>query len=86
MKFEKFLRAPFLKNVCKHLQRSASSSSSLKLDLVELTVFPDLNLGLAKMNIFTAVCILNFSRFCGHTFLSYVTKFEFELCFFIYFQ
>ena len=30
-----------------HLRTTASSSSSLKLDLVDLTIFPDLNLRLA---------------------------------------
>ena len=31
-----------------HLRTTASSSSSFKLDLVDLTVFPDLNLRLTK--------------------------------------
>ena len=52
-----------------HLRTTASSSSSLKLDLVGLTVFPDLNLRLAKNTSFTAVCISSkFSRFCSHDF------------------
>ena len=43
MKFVKFLRTFILKKI--------------KLDLVDLTVFRDLNLTLAKMKPFTKVCI-----------------------------
>ena len=52
-----------------HLRTTPSSSSSLKLGLVDLTVFPDLNLRLAKNKSFTAVCISSkFSSFCSHAF------------------
>ena len=57
-----------------HLQTTAFSSSSFKLDLVDLTVFPDSNLRLAKINKpLTAVCVSKFSRFCSHasSFLRY---------------
>ena len=52
---------------------NVSSSSSFKLDLVVLTVFPDLNLRLEKIKPFTTVCISKLSRFCSHasSFLSY---------------
>ena len=56
-----------------HLQTDASSSSSLfKLDLVDLTVFPNLHLRL-KFQPFTTVCISKFSNFCSHpsSFLCY---------------
>ena len=49
MKFAKFLRTPVLKNICKHLRTSDSSSSSLRLDLADLAVFPDLNLRLSSI-------------------------------------
>ena len=53
-----------------HLQTSASSySPSFKLDLVDLTVFLDLNLRLEKIKSFAAVCISSkFSRFCSNAF------------------
>ena len=52
-----------------NLRTTASSSSSFKLDLVDLTVFPDLNLRLAKIKSFTTVCISSkFSRFSSHVF------------------
>ena len=52
-----------------HLRTTVSSSSSFKLDLVDLIVFPDLNLRLAKIKSFTTVCISSkFSRFCSHAF------------------
>ena len=73
MKFAKFLRTPILKNIYKRL---TSSSSSFKLDLVHLTVFPDLNLRLAKIKPFGAVCISKFSRFCcnASSFLCYQVR------------
>ena len=40
-----------------HLRTTAFISSSFKLDLVDLTVFRDLNLTLAKIKPFTKVCI-----------------------------
>ena len=50
-----------------HLQTTAFSSSSFKLDLVDLTVFPDSNLRLAKINKpLTTVCVSEFSRFRSH--------------------
>ena len=55
---------------------TASSSSSFKLDLVDLTILPDLILRMAKVNPFTTVCISKFSRFCSTLLLSYVIKFE----------
>ena len=39
---------------------------SFKLDLVGLTVFPNLNLRLAKIKLFTKVCISKFSLFCRY--------------------
>ena len=45
---------------------TVSSSSSFKLNLVVLTVFPHLNLRLEKIKPFTTVCISKFSRFCSH--------------------
>ena len=48
-----------------HLQTTAFSFS-FKLDLVDLTVFPDLNSKLAKIKPFTTVCISKFSRFCSN--------------------
>ena len=52
---------------------TTSSSSSFKLFSVNLTVFPDLNLRLAKIKPFTTVRIAKFSRFCSHasSFLCY---------------
>ena len=46
---------------------------SFKLDLVDLTVFPDLNLRLAKIKPLAKVYISKFSRFCCHasSFLCY---------------
>ena len=40
-----------------HLRTIAFSSSSFKLDLADLTIFPDLNLRLAKVKPFTTECI-----------------------------
>ena len=52
-----------------HLRATAFSSSSFKLDLIDLTVFPDLNLRLAKIKSFTTTFISStFSRFCSHAF------------------
>ena len=48
--------------ICKILK----NTYSFKLDLVGLTVFPDLNLRLAKIKLFTTVCISKFSRFCRY--------------------
>ena len=82
MKFAKFLRTP--------IRPTAFSFSSFKLDLVDLTVFPDSNLRLAKINKpLTTVCVSKFSRFCSHTcsFLRYQTQILQNLvCFFIHFQ
>ena len=59
-------------------------SSSFKLDLVDLTVFSDLNLRLAKTKPFTTVCI---SKFSTATFLLYyVIMFKNYQTLFIYFQ
>ena len=47
-----------------HMRASAFSSSSFKLlDLIDLTIFPDLNLKLGKIKPFATVCITKFSRF-----------------------
>ena len=70
-----------------HLRTTASSSSSFKLGLVDLTVFPDLNLTLAKIKPFTTICVSNFSRFCRHTssFLCYqVRKLQNSVLLFIF--
>ena len=48
-----------------YLRMTAFSFSSFKLDLVDLTIFPDLNLRMAKIKPFTTVCITKFSRFCS---------------------
>ena len=51
-----------------HLRTTAFSSSSFKLDLADLTVFPDSNLRLDKIDKpLTTVCVSKFSRFCSHT-------------------
>ena len=59
-----------------HLQTTAFSSSSFKLDLVDLTAFPDLNLRQAKIKPFTTVCISKLSRFCSlaSSFLRYQVR------------
>ena len=81
-KFAKFLRAPILKNICKRLL-SSSSFSSFKLDLVDLNVFPDLDLRLAKIKPFREVCISKFSVSVATLLLSYVIKFEnYQILFF----
>ena len=66
---------------------TVSSSSSFKLDLEDLTVFPDLNLRLAKIKPFTTVCTSKWSCFCSHasSFLLSSSKIT-ELCFSIHFQ
>ena len=72
-----------------HLQTTAFSSSSFKLDLVDLTVFPDSNLRLAKINKpLTTVCVSKFSRFCSHasSFLRYQAQKLQNFVFFIHFQ
>ena len=72
-----------------HLQTTAFSSSSFKLDLVDLTVFPDSNLRLAKINKpLTTVCVSKFSRFCCHasSCLGYQAQKLQNISFFIYFQ
>ena len=56
-----------------HLRTTASSSSSFKLDLVDLIAFPDLNLRLAKIKFFTTGFTSRLSRCCSHAFPSYVT-------------
>ena len=49
-----------------HMRATAFSSSSFKLlDLIDLTIFPDLNLKLGKIKPFATVCITKFSRFCS---------------------
>ena len=45
---------------------TAFSSSFFKSDLADLTIFPDLNLRLAKHKPFTIVCISKCSRFCSN--------------------
>ena len=58
MKFEKLLRIPVLKNICKHLRTSTSSSSSFKLNLVDLTVYFQIYIqDWQKVNLFTTVRI-----------------------------
>ena len=47
------------------MQTTVFSFSSFKLDLVNLTTFPDLNLRLTKINPFTTACITKFSCFCS---------------------
>ena len=72
-----------------HLPTTAFSSSSFKLDLVDLTVFPDSNLRLAKINKpLTPVCVSKFSRFCSHasSFLRYQAQKLQNFVFFIHFQ
>ena len=50
-----------------HLRTTAFSSSSFKLVLVDLTLLPDENLRLAKINKpLTTVCVSQFSRFRSH--------------------
>ena len=49
--------------ICK---ATGSSFSSFKLLLVDLTVFPNLNLRLGKIKLFTTVCIAKFLSFCSH--------------------
>ena len=65
------------------------SSSSFKLDLVDLTVFPDSNLRLAKINKpLTRVCVSKFSRFCSRasSFLRYQAQKLQNFVFFIHFR
>ena len=72
-----------------HLPTTAFSSSSFKLDLVDLTVFPNSNLRLAKINKpLTTVCLSKFSRFCSHTssLLRYQAQKLRNFVFFIHFQ
>ena len=72
-----------------HLQKTAFSSSSYKLDLVDLTVFPDSPLRLAKINKpLTTVCVSKFSRFCSYasSFLRYQAQKLQNFIFFIHFQ
>ena len=72
-----------------HLPTTAFSSSSFKLDLVDLTVFPDSNLRLAKINKpLTTVCVSKFSRFCSRAsfFLRYQAQKLENFVFFIHFQ
>ena len=72
-----------------HLPTTAFSSSSFKLDLVDLTVFLDSNLRLAKINKpLTTVCVSKFSRFCSHasSFLRYQAQKLQNFVFFIHFQ
>ena len=72
-----------------HLRITAFSSSSFKLDLVDLTVFPDSNLRLAKINKpLTTVCVSKFSRFWSHasSFLRYQAQKLQNFVFFIHFQ
>ena len=57
-----------------HLRTTTFCSSSFKLDLVDLTVFPNSNLRLVKINkSLTTVWVSNFSRLCSHasSFLRY---------------
>ena len=57
-----------------HLATTAFSFSSFKSDLVDLTVFLDSNLRLAKLNKpLTTVGVSKFSHFCSHasSFLRY---------------
>ena len=72
-----------------HLRTTAFSSSSYKLDLVDLTVFPDSTLRLAKINKpLTTVCVSKFSRFCSYafSFLRYHAQKLQNFIFFIHFQ
>ena len=62
------------------IRTTASSSSSFKLDLVDLTVFSDLNLRLTKFKPFTTLCIFHVPAVT--LFLSYVIKFENDGTFF----
>ena len=58
-----------------HLQTTAFSSSSFKLDLVDLNVFPDSNLRLAKINKpLQQYAYQNFHVFAGVPLFSYVIK------------
>ena len=70
------------------LQTTVFCSSSFKLDLVDLTVFPNSNLRLAKINKpLTTVCVSKFSRFCSHasSFLRYQAQKLQNSVFFIHF-
>ena len=72
-----------------HLPTTAFNSFSFKIDLVDLTVFPDSNLRLAKINKpLTTVCVSKFSRFCSHasSFLRYQAQKLQNFVFFIHFQ
>ena len=62
----------FFHEICEILM----NTYSFKLYLVDLTVFPDLNLRLAKIKPFTTVSISKFSRFYCHTssFLCYQVR------------
>ena len=72
-----------------HLQTTAFSSSSFKIDLVDLTVFPDSNLRLAKIKKpLTTVWVSKCSCFCSHgsSFLRYQAQKLQNLGFFIHIQ
>ena len=69
--------------------RTTPFSSSIKLDSVDLTIFSDLNLRLAKINkSLTTGCVSKFSRFCSHasSFLRYQAKKLQNFVLFIHFQ
>ena len=69
--YEKFENIYFEEQI----RTTDSSSSSFKLDLVDLTVFLDLNFRLAKVKPFTSVSISpKFSHFCCHAFSSLCYK------------
>ena len=69
-----------------HPRTAAFSSSSFKLDLVDLAVFSDLNLRLAKINLFTTYVNQSFQVSAVPLLLSYIIKLITEFCFFIHFQ
>ena len=72
-----------------HLPTTAFNSFSFKIDLVDLTVFPDSNLRLAKINKHLKIVrVSKFSRFCSHcsSFLCYQAQKLQNFVFFIHFQ
>ena len=86
MKLAKFKKKNYFEE---DLQTTVFCSSSFNLDLVDLTVFPNSNFRLAKINKpLTTVCVSKFSRFCSHasSFLRYQAQKLQNFVFFIHCQ